>query len=541
MASIHRLSVDDRVMLWPDALWPQEVAALAILDGTNLLDSDGRLRLDKVRAMIGSRLYLVPRLRQLLYRPRRGLGGPLWVDAPSFDLAQHVLSVPVPPPGDEAALLSAVERLRRQRLDPTRPLWLMCLLTGLPNQQLGLFVKIHHAVTDGVAALATVGAFLDTAPDFRAASPAAIPSPTAAALDPADPADPTEPAATPEPMATIESAATPDSAVASVPSWRPEPWPTTVQLVADNARRHAVSLWQMAATLAHPVATARWLRAAWSQMRTFSSGPADPPSSLDHPLTADRRLALVRASLGQVAETAHTNGATINDVLLAATTGGLRALLHARGEPADHPVNIDVPITLRPKESRDRARGNKIAQMLIALPVYEADPMRRLELIAAQTSLGKRESRPSAGRMLGSRLARRFVLKALRRHPVNVTSADLTGPAQPVYLAGARVLEVFPMLPLMGNICLGVGALSCAGQFTIGVIADRDAYPDLDVFTAALRAELTEFGEPAGPAAADRTSAVPVGGGAVIAASLAQGGHRRDPAVAPRASRTPHL
>jgi diacylglycerol O-acyltransferase / wax synthase len=100
MTSIHRLSADDRVMLWPDALWPQEVAALAILDGASLLDSDANLRLDLVRATVGSRLRSVPRLRQLLYRPRRGLGGPLWVDAAAFDLTQHVIAVPVPPRRD---------------------------------------------------------------------------------------------------------------------------------------------------------------------------------------------------------------------------------------------------------------------------------------------------------------------------------------------------------------------------------------------------------------------------------------------------------
>jgi diacylglycerol O-acyltransferase / wax synthase len=459
MTSIHRLSADDSVMLWPDAIWPQEVAALAILDGAGLLDGDGNLRLETVRATVGSRLHLVPRLGQLLHRPRRGLGGPLWVDAPTFDVTQHVLTVPVPPPGDEAALLSTVEQLRRRRLDRSRPLWLMCVLTGLPGQRLGLFVKLHHALADGVAALATIGAFLDGAP----------PRPTAIPL----------------------RSATPGPTVTPAPPRRPEPLPTAVQLLTNNARQHVMGFGRAMATLAHPLTTARRLAAAYSQLRTFSGGPPDPPSSLDHPLSADRRLAFVRASLDQVAVTAHAHHATVNDVLLAAAAAGLRALLLARGEPVDHPVNIDVPITLRPKEGRDRARGNRIAQMLIALPVNESDPRRRLELIAAQTATRKQEPHPPAGRLLGSRLVRRFVLNALRRHPVNVTSADLTGPPEPVYLAGARILEAFPVLPLMGNVCLGIGALSYAGQFTVGVISDLYAYPDLDLFISALRTELS--------------------------------------------------
>jgi hypothetical protein len=64
----------------------------------------------------------------------------------------------------------------------------------------------------------------------------------------------------------------------------------------------------------------------------------------------------------------------------------------------------------------------------------------------------------------------------------------------PLYLAGARVLEVFPVLPLIANEPLGVGALSYAGAFTIGVVADRDAFPDIEVFATTVREELEALG-----------------------------------------------
>ena len=112
---IDRLSAEDRTMLWGDELWPQEIGALAVLDGGGLLDPDGRFRIEAVRDVIESRLHLVPRFRQRLHTPRRGLGGPLWVDAPSFDLANHVRVVPLPAPADEAELLIATEQLRRWR------------------------------------------------------------------------------------------------------------------------------------------------------------------------------------------------------------------------------------------------------------------------------------------------------------------------------------------------------------------------------------------------------------------------------------------
>ncbi|MCI0687506.1 MAG: hypothetical protein L0Y54_09760, partial [Sporichthyaceae bacterium] len=93
---MERLSAEDQLMLWPDQLWPQDMGAIAILDGTRLLDPDGRLRIEAVRQAINGRLHLVPRFRQLLCVPQRGLGPPLWVDAPRFDLSEHVRVVPLP-------------------------------------------------------------------------------------------------------------------------------------------------------------------------------------------------------------------------------------------------------------------------------------------------------------------------------------------------------------------------------------------------------------------------------------------------------------
>jgi diacylglycerol O-acyltransferase len=443
---MERLTAEDQIMLWPDALWPQEIGAIAVLDGAALLDSAGRVRIETVRQVVAGRLHLVPRFRQLLYQPGRGLGGPLWVDAPGFDLADHVRVVPLPAPGDEAALLRTVEHLRRQRLDRSRPLWEICFLPGLPNGRVGLFVRTHHAIADGIAGVATFGAFLDPGPDL-----------------PEVPAMP----------------------------WTPKPMPTSRELLVDNLRRHGDRLGHTVSTLAHPVTAARRMRTAWPAMRDLFTAQPAPATSVNRVLGSDRSLALVRGTLDLVRQTAHAHAATINDVLLGVTTGGLRALLLSRGEPVDQLTpRIDVPVTLRPAQGRDQARGNLIGQMMVPLPVGVSDPGQRLARIAAETRTRKATRPPSVGILLRSRMARRILLRLLDRQPVNLTSADLPGPPRPVYLAGARLLEVFPVLPLMGNLSLGVGALSYAGQFNITVVADRDTYPDLDIFVTGMRNEL---------------------------------------------------
>ena len=221
---MQRLTAEDQLMLWPDALWPQEIGALAIFDGRSLLDLAGRLRIEALRAHVAARLHLVPRFRQLLLVPRRGLGPPLWVDAPGFDITGQVLVAPVAAPGDEAALLGAVEARRRRRLDRSRPLWEMCFLTGLSGDRVALFVRMHHAMGDGIAGMAMLGAFLDSAPDPPAASP---------------------------------------------PAWAPGPLPTSRVLFADNVCRRAQGLRSGPAMLAHPGVTVRSALAAWPTLRAL--------------------------------------------------------------------------------------------------------------------------------------------------------------------------------------------------------------------------------------------------------------------------------
>jgi diacylglycerol O-acyltransferase / wax synthase len=128
--------------------------------------------------------------------------------------------------------------------------------------------------------------------------------------------------------------------------------------------------------------------------------------------------------------------------------------------------------------------------MVVPLPVGVPDSGRRLREIAAETARRKAESRPSVGTVFHGPMPRRAILTLMNHQRVNLVSADVPGPPQPLYLAGARLLEVFPVLSLMAKTSLGVGALSYAGQFNVMAVADQDVCPDLDVFAATARDEL---------------------------------------------------
>jgi diacylglycerol O-acyltransferase / wax synthase len=441
---MDRLSAEDRLTLWSDERWPQDVGVLAFLDGRNLLDPRGDLDIEVVRRALAPRLPRIPRLRQRLLVPRRGLGPPVWVDDPAFDLADHVRVRGVPPPGDEPQLLHMVEDLRRQRLPRTRPLWQVWLLPGMADGRVGLFVRLHHVVADGIAGLATLATLLGDA------EPSGAP-----------PGD----------------------------RW-PEPAPSPAQLLRDNVRHRAAGLRRAGAALVRPVTTLRRLWSAWPAARELFLGRPGSRTSLDRLVGPDRTLALARGDLQLMKDIAHAHGATVNDVLLAATADALRALLGSRGEPLEDVVlPIYVPVSLRGADPGN-AGGNLIAQMIVPLPLAPADPERRLSLIAAASARRKSLARPSLGTVFRSRIASGLLVQLIVRQRVNLTSTDLPGPREPLSFAGAPVLEVFPLLNLLGNVTVGVGGLSYAGRFGVLVVADAEAVPDLAPFGTTLERSL---------------------------------------------------
>ena len=129
--------------------------------------------------------------------------------------------------------------------------------------------------------------------------------------------------------------------------------------------------------------------------------------------------------------------------------------------------------------------------MLMPLPVSEPDPARRLAQIARLTSARKRYPpyQPAA------RCAQRAMISAMsRQRLVNLFTSNLPGPAGPLYVAGARVLELFQVGVVQGNVTIAVGVLSYAGQLNFTIVGDADAVPDLKAFADGVSDALMQLG-----------------------------------------------
>jgi diacylglycerol O-acyltransferase len=447
--------------------WPAEIGLIAVLDGAPLFDGDGRLRYVDVRDRIASRLSLCPRLRQVVHRPKRALGRPIWVDAPTFNIADHVRTRPLPAGAGQSELLQTCEELRQRPLDRSRPLWQLWLLPGLPDSAVGMFVRVHHAIADGLAGVELLSNLLDHTPDT------------------------TPPAASP---------------------WIPRPQPSPPDLLLDNIYGSAAAVSKASRRLLHPMALVDHLRQLWPPILEFLGERHASRTSLNAPLSAARRIAVITSSLSTVKEASHRLSVTVNDAVLAAVAGGLRELLQSRGERVDGLVlRAMVPVTLQ-NPTLGPLRGNLYGAMVVRLPIGEANPLRRLDRISAETASRKqRATRPWGIGVFGSPLMQRLTLPlAGRQHYINIHVANVRGPAEPLYLAGARLTTAFPLVPLNVNLTLGIGVLSYTDQLNITVVADRDQCPDLATFMSGMNHSMFGLIEAANPNPSEQRSEHPI-------------------------------
>lgn len=446
---IERLSPEDLMMLWPDHIWPQDIGVIALLGGADLFDNGGDLRIEAIRQAVATRLDRLPRSRQVLFHPPRAkLGEPCWVDDLDFDIRNHVKVRALQGNSGEVELLAVVEGLRSVPLERGCPLWELWLLPGLPDQRVGMFARTHHTVADGMAGVAALAALLEPASGASTGHPG---------------------------------------------EWTPASSPTEEELLLDARERARARRQRRLSALRHPVGSLGAFASRLPAIHEILAERSVPPTSLTRLVGGGRKLAIVRTSLGDVKAVAHEHDAKVNDVLLAVIAGALRRLFAARRESIPDAVRAYVPVSLR-HDQYANATGNRISQMMLPLPTAVSDPFARLQLVARETTRRKAMPRPTLDAIPSRGLAGRVALKLIDRQHVNVTTADLPGPAQPMYLAGAPLLELIPVIPLIGKISLGVGALSYAGQFNIGVVADRDAHPDLEVFVSAMTEELRALG-----------------------------------------------
>ncbi len=450
---MERLSSQDASFLHlEDAVSHMHIGAVAVLEGP-------APPWEELAAQILANLPSVPRYRQRVRFVPLALGRPVWVDDPDFELSYHLRRTALPSPGGGAELCRLVGRLMSLPLDRARPLWEMWIVEGLSEGRWALITKVHHAVVDGVSGAGLLASILKE-----------------------------------EPHAADEAGAD---------RWRPERQPSAAELVTRALAHRASSPFDALRDLvASPsVAAARLAGSVEGLLKMAGVLQPPPQTSLNGAIGPHRRWVHASATLDDVRGIRRALGGTVNDVVLAAVTGGFRALLLDRGESADRVVRTMVPVSVRLPGERG-AFNNRVSALFADLPVAIADPAERLaavrthldelkrshEAVAGDTFVGFTGAAPALLLSLGLRM---FALAQQRM--VQTVTTNVPGPQQPLYAAGRRMLECYPYVPVGLNVRVGVAIFSYDGTLHFGVTGDYDEAREVEVLAAGIEDAMAQM------------------------------------------------
>jgi WS/DGAT/MGAT family acyltransferase len=420
---------------------------------------------------VRGRLALVPRFRQKLVVPPLEMGRPLWADDVNFNLTYHIRHTALPSPGGEAQLKRLTARIFSQQLDRSKPLWELWLAQGLERDRFAILTKTHHAMVDGISGVDIGTVLFDFEP-------------------------------VPEPV-EIED------------DWVPQPPPGTAELVARGVG-DAISLpFSLAGraidAVRHPETTARKAAEAFEGLSEIASAFADPAPDvpLNQPIGPHRRYVWASSELATFKRIKDTFGGTVNDVVLAVVTGSLRSWLEGRGVRTEGlELRALVPVSIRSEDERGNL-GNRIALMRGPLPVYVADPVRRLRTISEEMA-GLKRSKQALGAEVISRFndfAPPTLLAQASRinfstRLFNSIVTNVPGPQLPLYVLGRELQDVYPVAFLPENHALAIAIMSYNGKIGFGLLADYDSMEDVEAVADGINEALAELETAAGTAAA---------------------------------------
>ncbi len=450
---------DLALLAWETPATPMHNATVEIFDS-----GESGLDYAQLVELIADRIAFVPRYRQRLQWVPGHLANPVWVDDPDFELAYHVRRSALPRPGSLDQLRELVARIISRPLDRSRPLWEVYFVEGLAEGRVAMLSKSHQILVDGVETVDLGQVLLDVAPERK---------------------------------------------LLEVDDWAPGRRPTPMSLVADALQESVRSPSLVLSTVRSNIGGASRsagaaLQRAGSTLSALSNRRPVSDSPVTGRLSQQRRFVAVRTDLADYRTIRQAHGGTVNDVILATVTGGLRSWLMTRNESLSglRQLKAVVPMSVIDDELEATSLGTQIAGHFVELPIGEASPVVRLHqvsysfeahretgrAVAANRLAGIAGFAPTTFHALGSRVA----ATELRRG-FHLSVTNVPGPQFPLFAAGARMVATYPVPPLLPEHGLAIGVTSYDGGVYYGVTADRDLLPDIDLLGPCLREALDEL------------------------------------------------
>jgi diacylglycerol O-acyltransferase len=412
-----------------------------------------RPRFEELRDHVAGRLSNAPRYRQRLAEVPLGVNDPVWVDDEDFDIERHVLRA------ESSHWDDLVDTAISAGLDRARPLWELWIADGLDDGRVGVVGKAHHCMVDGLAAVELASLLLDP---------------------------------------------TPDSPPPGLDDWRPTQPPGGLSLLArgllDRAEEglHVARLpFELAL---RPKRLLGLLDTSQKTARAVAHSvePATPESAFNEPISPHRHLGRTRRPLEDLKRIKRRFRTSVNDVVLAAASGGVRRFLQRRGET---PVRLKamVPVSVRDGNGTGQL-GNQISFVFVDLPCDEPDPTRRLSDVKAAMSERKQGGEPEGADALlrafgyAPRTLQHVVSRMVASpRAFNLVVSNIPGPREPLYMLGCELEEVYPVVPIADRHGVAIGVTTIKDESFFGIYADRESLPDADKLAEGIDESIDEL------------------------------------------------
>ncbi|HVJ62261.1 MAG TPA: wax ester/triacylglycerol synthase family O-acyltransferase [Tahibacter sp.] len=431
-----------------DTAWLRMESPTNLMMITGVLMFDDRLELSALKKILADRFLAYRRFRQKAVDSGSSAS---WETDRDFDLDWHVRLTALPGAAGKEELERLVSHLASTPLDHSKPLWQFHVVENYRGGSV-LISRIHHCYADGLALVQVLLSLTDANPN------------------PEQHAELARVWLKKDQGSVIDRLLEPTRAgIAKAVSAGGKAWGKTLEMWKDP--EIAAALAREGSEITRELAIALAL-------------PDDPPTAFKGPLGVSKRVAWAEPlPLEDVKTLGKALGCTVNDVLLACAAGALRGHLRERGEAVDGlTIRATVPVNLRPLEHAKKL-GNHFGLVFLDLPIGEANPLRRLERVAANMRELKR-SRQAAltfGLLAAVGMApvavQRMALELFSRKATAVAT-NVPGPQMPLYLAGSRVRELMFWVPQNGSIGMGLSILSYNGNVYFGLIVDAKLVAD---------------------------------------------------------------
>lgn len=412
----------------------------------NITVLDRRPDVDRLKRRMEHATWIVPRLRQRVQSAPANLTAPTWVDDPNFDVNYHVRHIALPKPGTMRQLLDLASLITNDPFDRTRPLWQFYVVDGLRGGKAALIEKLHHTIADGEGMVQLSLAFLD----FDADAPEPPP------LDPD----------------MISQATEQSSLVASGEALR--------DLIAGSLRMPIGLFRQVRELLSDPTQIPEAGTAAADTIRSVLSQLSDVEharSPLWTQRSLKRQVETLRAPYTETRDVATRLGGKLNTAFLTVAAEAASRYHLTMGAPIEH-LRSSMAISTRSESSG--ANAFSLVRMLI--PTGEMPIADRFELIneaakaaRGNTSAASLETLAAVAATLPTSLVTR--LARTQAQTVDFATSNVRGAPIEMFVAGAKLLENYPVGPL-GGVAFNLTLLSYMGSLDMGVNIDTAAVAD---------------------------------------------------------------